>query len=143
MSLYSLSPLHACVLGSLHTASFDEPWTEHAFAELLKLPTTIGWANEKGFILCSHVLDEMEIMTICTHPDFRRQGIAEKMLNTMMEYARLGKVSKIFLEVRSDNIPAQKLYEKMGFVENGIRKGYYKTRQGPMDAICMVYDMEK
>lgn len=143
MSLYKVSPLHACVLGALHTASFDEPWTEHAFAELLKLPTTIGWCDEKGFILCSHVLDEMEIMTICTHPDFRRQGIAENLLMTMMDYAQLAKVSKIFLEVRSDNIPAQKLYEKMGFVENGIRKGYYTTRQGPIDAVCMVYDMLK
>ena len=141
MSLYKVSPLHACVLGALHTASFDEPWTEHAFAALLKLPTTIGWANEQGFILCSHVLDEMEIMTICTHPDFRRQGVAEKLLTIMMDYARLGKVSKIFLEVRSDNVPAQNLYKKMGFVENGIRKGYYKTRQGPMDAVCMVYDI--
>lgn len=141
MSLYKVSAIHACVLGGLHTASFDEPWTEHAFAELLRLPTTVGWCDEKGFILCSHVLDEMEIMTICTHPDFRRQGVAENLLMTMMDYAQLAKVSKIFLEVRSDNIPAQKLYEKMGFVENGIRKGYYTTRQGQMDAICMVKEM--
>lgn len=141
MSLYKVSAIHACVLGGLHTASFDEPWTEHAFAELLRLPTTVGWCDEKGFILCSHVLDEMEIMTICTHPDFRRQGVAENLLMTMMDYAQLAKVSKIFLEVRSDNIPAQKLYEKMGFVENGIRKGYYTTRQGQMDALCMVYDI--
>ena len=77
----------------------------------------------------------------CTHPDFRRQGVAENLLMTMMDYAQLAKVSKIFLEVRSDNIPAQKLYEKMGFVENGIRKGYYTTRQGQMDAICMVKEM--
>ena len=141
MSLYKVSAIHACVLGGLHTASFDEPWTEHAFAELLRLPTTVGWCDEKGFILCSHVLDEMEIMTICTHPDFRRQGVAENLLMTMMDYAQLAKVSKIFLEVRSDNIPAQKLYAKMGFIENGIRKGYYNTRQGPLDAICMVYDI--
>ena len=141
MSLYKVSAIHACVLGGLHTASFDEPWTEHAFAELLRLPTTVGWCDEKGFILCSHVLDEMEIMTICTHPDFRRQGVAENLLMTMMDYAQLAKVSKIFLEVRSDNIPAQKLYEKMGFVENGIRKGYYTTRQGQMDAVCMVKEM--
>ena len=141
MSLYKVSPLHACVLGGLHTASFDEPWTEHAFSELLRLPTTVGWCDEKGFILCSHVLDEMEIMTICTHPDFRRQGVAQNLLNTLFIYAQQAKVSKIFLEVRSDNISAQKLYEKMGFVENGIRKGYYTTRQGQMDALCMVKEM--
>jgi ribosomal-protein-alanine N-acetyltransferase len=143
MSLYKVSSAHACVLGALHTASFDEPWIEHAFSELLKLPTTIGWCDEQGFILCSHVLDEMEIMTICTHPDYRRQGVAQNLLNTMIDYAKLSKVSKIFLEVRSDNIPAQKLYAKMGFIENGIRKGYYTTRQGPIDAVCMVHNMLK
>ena len=141
MSLYKVSPVHACVLGALHTASFDEPWTEHAFSELLKLPTTIGWCDEKGFILCSHVLDEMEIMTICTHPDYRRQGVARNLLNAMIDYARLVKATKIFLEVRSDNIPAQKLYERIGFTVSGLRKGYYNTRQGKMDAICMVYEV--
>lgn len=141
MSLYKVSSLHAGVLGALHTASFDEPWTEHAFWELLKLPTTVGWCDEKGFILCSHVLDEMEIMTICTHPQYRRMGVAENLLTTMMGYAQLAKVSKIFLEVRSDNVPAQKLYEKMGFTVSGLRKGYYNTRQGPIDAVCMVQEM--
>lgn len=141
MSLFSISSAHACVLGTLHAASFAEPWTEHAFTELLKLPTTVGWCDEKGFILCSHVLDEMEIMTICTHPDYRRKGFAQLLLNTMMDYARLSKVSKIFLEVRTDNVPAQKLYEKMGFSVSGLRKGYYNTRYGKIDAICMVYDV--
>ncbi len=141
MSLYKVSSLHAGVLGALHTASFDEPWTEHTFWELLKLPTTVGWCDEKGFILCSHVLDEMEIISICTHPQYRRSGVAENLLTTMTDYARLAKVSKIFLEVRSDNIPAQKLYEKMGFTVSGLRKGYYNTRQGPIDALCMVKEL--
>lgn len=141
MSLYKVSAIHACVLGGLHTASFDEPWTEQAFCELLKLPTTVGWCDEKGFILCSHVLDEMEIITICTHPDFRRQGVAQNFLNILFAYARQNHVSKIFLEVRSDNISAQKLYEKMGFQVSGLRKGYYTTRQGSIDAICMVKEI--
>ena len=141
MSLYKVSPLHACVLGALHTASFDEPWTEHAFAELLKLPTTIGWANEQGFILCSHVLDEMEIMTLCTHPNQRRQGYGQLLLNQLVEYATTHQVKNIFLEVRADNIPAQKLYEKMRFHTIGIRKGYYHTHTSQIDAVCMKKDI--
>ncbi|MBR5130447.1 MAG: ribosomal protein S18-alanine N-acetyltransferase [Alphaproteobacteria bacterium] len=141
MLLSKISIPHVQALATLHMVSFDEPWTEHAFAMLLKLPTTIGWCDEKGFILCSHVLDEMEIITFCVHPSCRRQGYGELLLRTMFDYATNMNVSKIFLDVRIDNIGAIQLYKKMGFVENGIRKGYYKTRQGPKDAVCMVYDI--
>ncbi len=141
MSLCNVLPAHMCALAELHSASFDEPWTEHAFAELLKLPTTIGWCDEKGFILCSHVLDEMEIMTICTHPQCRRQGYGRALLEHLFDYAKKAQVAKIFLEVRSDNIPAQKLYEMAGFTVSGVRKGYYNTRQGRIDAICMVKEI--
>lgn len=141
MSLCNISGIHICAMAALHASAFDEPWTEHAFAELMRLPTTRGWIDETGFILCSHVVDEMEIMTICTHPEYRRQGYGRALLERLFEYAGTAGVAKIFLEVRADNMPAQKLYESAGFVVSGIRKGYYHTHQGQIDAVCMVKDM--
>ena len=51
--------------------------------------------------------------------------------------ARIHHVSRIFLEVAENNIPARRLYEKAGFSEIGRRKNYYKTKSGFCDAICM------
>lgn len=141
MSLSKISIAHCEAMAALHAVSFDEPWTEYAFYKLVKLPTTIGWIDENGFILCSHILDEMEIMTLCTHPNQRRQGYGQLLLNQLFEYATTHQVKNIFLEVRADNIPAQKLYEKMRFHTIGIRKGYYHTHTSQIDAVCMKKDI--
>ena len=130
-------------MAELHAGCFDEPWTEHAFYQLINLPTTVGWINEMGFVLCSHVLDEMEIMTICTHPDYRRQGLGQSLLSQIEKYAKLANVCNIFLEVRDDNTPAQNLYLKNGYIKTGLRKGYYKTKSGPVDAVCMMKEISK
>ena len=89
--------------------------------------------NEKGMLLCSHVADEMEILTFGIIPEFRRQGLGIQLLNQMFEYAKENKINKIFLDVAEDNIPAIKLYEKMGFELTYRRKGYYQ--KGQVDAL--------
>ena len=137
MSLCKTSMAHAPVMAYMHQLCFDDGWDEKAFYDLLALPSTIGWIDENGFVLCSHVLDEMEILTICTIPEKRRMGYGKTLLKTIEDYAKIHKIERIFLEVRSNNLPAKSLYEACGFTQTGIRSGYYKTSAGPIDAICM------
>lgn len=65
------------------------------------------------------------MQNLCVHPDYRKQGIAKTLLETLIKGARDAKLSFITLEVRESNIPAIKLYEGFGFTKVGERKNYY------------------
>jgi ribosomal-protein-alanine N-acetyltransferase len=79
--------------------------------------------------------DEAHIVTIATHPEFRRRGLAEHLLCLMIERAQAGGATDITLEVRMTNTAAQRMYEKLGFVKVGMRKEYYRDNRE--DALLM------
>ena len=124
------------ILATIHAQCFEKPWTEREMFSLLSLPTTVGWLTEQGFLLCSHVADEMEILTIGVLPAFREQGVGFQFLQGLFTYAMKNQVKHVFLEVSADNKPAQHLYQKAGFTQTGTRKNYYKTATGFTDALC-------
>ncbi|MBO7484293.1 MAG: ribosomal protein S18-alanine N-acetyltransferase [Alphaproteobacteria bacterium] len=126
----------APAIAKIHELCFEQPWSEEQFAKLLSLPTCRLWMNENGFLLCSEVSGEMEILTICVLPEKRRQHVAEDLLNQLFTYAKSKNIQRIFLEVAKDNPPAQKLYIKTGFTLSGERKKYYARPNGSVDALC-------
>ena len=67
------------------------------------------------------------MMNIAVHPDFRRKGIAEALIATLEEALWEKGSLALTLEVRASNVPAISLYEKLGFVQAGIRKNYYRN----------------
>lgn len=136
MLLYNLLPAHAEAAACLHRLSFDFPWKETDFFSLLSLPTTIGWINKDCLIVCSKVLDEVEILTICVHPSARRQGKGFSLLSYLIKKAQDMKIRRIFLEVSIENKVAISLYEKVGFQQIGYRQQYYRTKIGFCDALC-------
>ena len=127
----------APIAATLHQACFDQGWTEKEFQKLLALPTSRLWMTEEGFLLCSEVADEMEILTICVLPEFRRQHIAQDLLHELFQYALAQGIKHIFLEVAEDNEAAQKLYIKAGFTQTGRREKYYARKSGAVDALCL------
>jgi len=127
----------APVAAKIHGACFDKGWSEEEFQKLLALPTSRLWMSEEGLLLCSEVAEEMEILTICVLPEFRRQHIAQDLLHELFRYAKTQKVKRIFLEVAEDNIPAQKLYFGGGFQQVSKRAGYYTRPTGAVDALCL------
>ena len=77
-------------------------------------------AKEKdvvGYVLFNQILDEAEIYKIVVSKDFRNKQIAYNLIEFLIKELKLRDVSKIFLEVRENNIPARNLYKKCGFVE--------------------------
>lgn len=82
----------------------------------------------KGVLVYDLIYDRIEIEYIIVDSNYRRQGIANNLLNYLIEQNR--NVKNITLEVKSSNIPAIKLYENSGFKKIAIRKKYYKDEDG-------------
>ena len=132
---------YAPVIAELYRQCFPDKWSATEIQKILRLPTTIGWVTEKGFLICSKVLDEVEIISIGVLPNYRRMHIGSTLLSGLIDYAGRKKIKKIFLEVSVLNIPAQGLYARFGFKQTGIRKAYYQTENGMVDALCLVKEI--
>ncbi|BBX35167.1 ribosomal-protein-alanine acetyltransferase [Mycolicibacterium mageritense DSM 44476 = CIP 104973] len=111
----------------------DDPWPARAFlAELAAKHNHYLAARSDGRVVGYAGISrlgrvrpyEYEIHTIGVDPDFQGHGIGRRLLAGMLEFAAGGTV---FLEVRTDNVPAIKLYESVGFVNIGLRKRYYRA----------------
>jgi [ribosomal protein S18]-alanine N-acetyltransferase len=135
-----VTPDHVSALVSLHKECFGEAaWDWNQINGSLEQKTTAGWVaydNEEsiGFILCQITPAESDILTICVRPAYQRKGIGEKLTHRAMDEAQHTN-GKLFLEVAADNIAAIRLYEKLGFRENGRRAKYYKRGATAVDAI--------
>lgn len=68
---------------------------------------------------------ESEIMTIAVCPSHQGQGLGSALLQRMIEASDAAGVRRVLLEVEVDNDAAIGLYERFGFVRNGIRPNYY------------------
>ena len=80
-------------------------------------------------------------MNINVDPEVQGQGVGSKLLENMIEQATK-KADTIFLEVRPSNKVAMALYEKRGFNEIGVRKGYYPAEDGRReDAVMLALDL--
>lgn len=124
-------------LSNLHKKCFPhKPWSADDFRDLKKSGCEIIM-SQNGFIVYRIAADEAEIITIGVNPDARRGGIGSAMLGIIEKNCKDNGVKKIFLEVASDNTPAQKLYENNGYKQIGIRPKYYDG----MDAILMSKDL--
>jgi ribosomal-protein-alanine N-acetyltransferase len=81
------------------------------------------------------IVEEAHVATIATHPDFRRKGIAKRLLAHALRKLMEQGARSSFLEVRESNRAAQELYRKFGYEETGRRRRYYKDNDE--DAILM------
>jgi ribosomal-protein-alanine N-acetyltransferase len=81
------------------------------------------------------MVDEAHITTIAMHPNYRRLGLGEFMLVSLIDIAYAINARWITLEVRVSNYNAQNLYRKYGFREAGLRHRYYSDNQE--DALIM------
>ena len=88
-----------------------------------------------GFLLLYVTFDSSSIVQIAIQKDKRNQGFAEFLLQNVEKLLIKDEVNFITLEVRVSNIPARKLYKKLGYEEINIKKGYYEDGE---DAIYMV-----
>lgn len=125
----------------LENLSFTIPWSRESFLHELTRNAfakyTVADVNgiARGYCGMWIVLDEAHITNVAVHPDWRGKSLGEGLMCEMMGLARKAGAEKMTLEVRMSNRVARKLYEKLGFHEEGIRKGYYSDNME--DAIIM------
>lgn len=111
---------------------FTDPWSENVYRQTLMLDDTayLVVCNESGEIVGAagirNIVGEGEITNVMVKPEHRNKGIAYEMLTKLLEAGRSIGANAFTLEVRRSNISAIKLYEKLGFVSEGIRPGFYE-----------------
>lgn len=120
---------------------YSHPWTRGNFSDSLKAGH-VAWVMlldnaVVGYSLMSVVLDEAELLNISIAAPYQKQGHGYTLLAQMLDSAKARNVTHLFLEVRKSNISAIALYEKMGFVEVSVRRGYYPSTEGREDAVIM------
>lgn len=76
-----------------------------------------------------------DVQTIASARDQWGTGLGAELLSDLLKHATDFECAEILLEVRVDNIRAQKLYERFGFEPIGFRRGYYQP--GNVDALVM------
>lgn len=120
----------AKVLSELEKACFALPWSESQCASALAQATFSAWGVWQEQTLLAYIsfyqlTEEIEILNLAVAPQARRQGLAYKLLNSLLQAAVKMGIQKIALEVRAKNQPAIALYKKCGFKYAGRRPKYY------------------
>lgn len=121
--------------------AFTSPWTAAAFQnELANNLFARYLVMERDGEIIGYggmwlITDEAHITNIAVRADYRGRKLGEKLLRELQETARVMGANRMTLEVRVSNYVAQRLYEKMGFVSTGVRKGYYSDNME--DALIM------
>jgi ribosomal-protein-alanine N-acetyltransferase len=90
-----------------------------------------------AFVITWFVADEVHVLNVATHPDWRRQGVAEKLMAEVIALARTKDVRHLLLEVRRSNANALALYRKLGFYAMGLRKNYYPDQEDAVEMVLM------
>jgi [ribosomal protein S18]-alanine N-acetyltransferase len=78
---------------------------------------------------------QADVLTMAVATDHWGQGIGSALLQALLAEAAARNCGEVFLEVRVDNLRAQRLYQRYGFVQIGLRRGYYQP--SGTDAIVM------
>ncbi|MFF2522030.1 ribosomal protein S18-alanine N-acetyltransferase [Streptomyces liangshanensis] len=81
-----------------------------------------------------------DVQTIAAARDQWGTGLGSRLLTDLLQHASAAECEEVLLEVRVDNIRAQKLYERFGFEPIGFRRGYYQP--GNVDALVMRLPMQ-
>ena len=118
-------------VAALEQVCFSEPWTEQGLRESFARPEYLFvTATEDGQVVgyagLYQVLDEGDITNIAVLPSAREKGIGTALTRALIEAGEQRAIHAFTLEVRVGNAAAIHIYEKLGFVPAGVRKGFYE-----------------
>lgn len=124
----------------------EDAWSEEMLREeLADQPRTRHYvvAEDSGEIIgyagLAAAADQADVQTIGVREDRRGSGLGAALLTELLDEASRRGSGQVFLEVRADNDPARRLYERFGFVRVGVRRRYYQP--SGVDAVVMCREM--
>ncbi len=126
-------------VAEVERASYAFPWTEGVFRDCVRVGyfcrviEAAGSVGGYGIMSCG--AGEAHILNICVRSDLRSGGVGGALMMYLLDRARELHMQDVFLEVRPSNTVAIRLYEHLGFVRVGLRKGYYQATGGREDAL--------
>lgn len=131
LNIRNIEVRDAEVLGALAKEIFTMPWSVNAFADLAQDKNSLFLvAEEDGQIVggcgLTHIMEEGDIHNVMVAPEYRGRGIAVRMLERLLEEGTASGIREFTLEVRVSNAAAIHVYEKLGFVSEGIRPRFYE-----------------
>jgi ribosomal-protein-alanine N-acetyltransferase len=128
-------------VAAIEQKSYAFPWSENIFRDCLRVGYTCRALDLAGQIIGYGVMSlgagEAHILNLCVREEFRIVGFGRRLLEHMLERAAASGISEAFLEVRPSNLAAIRLYQRLGFEQIGIRRGYYQASDGREDAIVL------
>ena len=145
IKIYPMDASHVAAVARLEAVCFSSPWSEKSVGEELQNPLSL-WlvavsdGQVAGYIGSQSVMGESDMMNVAVASDFRRQGIAEKLILSLVEALKQHGNHSLTLEVRTSNEGAISLYEKLDFRQIGRRPGYYRNPRE--DALILRKDWE-
>ena len=123
---------HVAQIAQLEKLCFHDPWSENSIASELDNRLSLWLVAQDGdqvvgYVGSQSVMGWADMMNIAVHPDYRRHGVAWKLVERLVEELQKMDVTCLTLEVRASNEPAKALYEKLGFQQVGRRPNYYRN----------------
>ncbi|MBA3427809.1 MAG: ribosomal protein S18-alanine N-acetyltransferase [Actinobacteria bacterium] len=145
VDLRQLELQHLNAIETIERESYPTPWSRSMFASELAKPSSISlgaFAPEGGeligYLIISRYVDAWHVMNVAVAVRHRRRGVARALLERLFELTANDERRGYTLEVRISNAGAIKLYEVLGFVSRGVRRGYYTDNRE--DALIMWKD---
>ena len=137
---------HLDEVAELERVCFSTPWSRNMLSEELEndcsamLVALDGQDYVVGYAGVQVILDEGYITNVAVRPEYRRRGVAGKLLRVFLDFAKAHQLAFLTLEVRASNAPAMALYEGLGFRDVGRRKNYYEHPRE--DAVIMTKEFD-
>ena len=123
------------------------PWGEEALRDTIASSghhlMSLREGRAVGFLLSNFVLDEAQLLLIGVSPDWQGVGVGGQLLKELINRSRDQGQKLIYLEVRSGNERAIRLYRSLGFIDIGVRRDYYPGLVGREDAIVMSLQLDQ
>jgi ribosomal-protein-alanine N-acetyltransferase len=142
----AMVPTDVAAVALLERAAYAFPWTEGIFRDCLRVGYLCRVAEMEGEVVAYGIVamgaGEAHILNLCVRGDMRGRGVGRQMLRLLLERARQAGMADVFLEVRPSNLLAISLYQSVGFVQVGLRKGYYQAENGREDALVLKLDLK-
>jgi ribosomal-protein-alanine N-acetyltransferase len=126
----------------IESESFEFPWSEDDFIRCLRQRNCIGMVAEHqdqvvGFMIYELNKTRLHVLNFAVAADFRRRGIGSQMVAKLVAKLSAQRRTRIVLEVRETNLPAQLFFRSAEFRAISVLRGYYEDT--PEDAYVMQF----
>jgi ribosomal-protein-alanine N-acetyltransferase len=122
-------------------AIYSHPWTRGNFADSLRAGYLCRtWRSDgvlAGYFVLLVAAGEAHLLNLSIAAEWQRKGHGSALLREAMRIGRAAGARNLFLEVRPSNAAAKALYERFGFHQVSLRRGYYPAPGGREDALVL------